>query len=879
LHRVPRRKDRAKGEICALGQTAAARSGLLSDPRHFILANPPFFAPPRCGCYPAARMPRELLDAYPQANARYDEMLEAPLTPRPHWRQIVEELLETPPELMRERLKAVQRQVREDGVTYNVHADPRGADRPWDLDVLPMVLPHQEWEKIEAAIIQRATLLDRILADVYGEQRLLKEGLLPPALVYAHGGYLRPCRGIPVPGGVHLHLYAADLARSADGRWWVVSDRTQTPVGAGYALENRLVISRLFADLFRDLKVSRVAGFFATLRDSLAHWAPKDNGAAPLVALLTPGPTADTYFEHAYLARYLGLPLVESADFTVREGKVWLKTLSGLKRVHAILRRLDDERCDPLELRSDSALGIAGLDDAARRGNVLVANSLGSGMLESGMLLGFLPRIAEHLLREPLKMPSVATWWCGEPAALEDAVARLKRLIIKPAFPQLRLDPVFGEDLSAEARAKLAARMRARPNDYIAQELVRLSQAPVWDRQHPRRLIGRATQLRVFACASPNGYLVMPGGLTRVATGPDVRVVSMQRGGGTKDTWVLSDGPVSGFSLLRRRIGPQDLVRAGAILSSRVVENLFWFGRYSERCDNTARLLRVALVRLIDDTPTDRDAGWPSIEGLLKSAEIIADKLPELEMVRALRAAIVDESVPGLARDLGLLFGVARQLRERLSLDNWATLNQMMERLALRRNRPAIALADLLAELDRFIHSLMTLAGFALDGMTRDPAWRFLSFGRRIERLHWLCLALKQALAGGRAGDLNWLLEVADSSVTYRSRYSARPEWLPVLDLLICDESNPRSVAFQLIGLRDYLKRIGEQFGDQVDDRVDLAVAALRRLDPATDLSPESPRLAQLVDEWAQTGARLSEQLSLRFFSLVGEVNRQTFAT
>ncbi len=825
-------------------------------------------------------MPRELLDAYPPATARYDEMLEAPLTPRAHWRQIVDELIATPPELMRDRLKAVQRQVREDGVTYNVHADPYGADRPWDLDVLPMILPHGEWEQIEAAVAQRAALLDRILDDVYGEQRLLKEGLLPPALVYAHAGYLRPCRGAPVPGGVRLHLYAADLARSADGRWWVVSDRTQMPVGAGYALENRLVISRLFADLFRDLKVRRVAGFFATLRDSLGHWAPKDDGGAPLVVLLTAGPSADTYFEHAYLARYLGLPLVESGDLTVRDSRVWLKTLSGLKRVHAILRRLEDDNCDPLELRADSSLGVAGLVDAVRRGNVLVANSLGSGLLESGMLLGFLPRLAERLLGEPLRMPSVATWWCGEPAALEDALAHLKRLIIKPAFTQLRFNPVFGQGLTTEARDKLAALIRARPNDYVAQEMVRLSQAPVWDRQHPRRLLARATQLRVYACASPNGYVVMPGGLTRVATGPDIRVVSMQRGGSSKDTWVLSVGPVSGFSLLRREIGPRDLVRSGANLSSRVVENLFWFGRYSERCEDIARLLRVALVRLIHDTPSERDPGWPGIGGLLKSAEIIpGDKLTEAELVRALRAAILDEAPPGLAHDLGLLFGVARQLRERLSLDNWMTLNHMMARIAHRKDRPPVALADLLGDLDRVISALMTLAGFALDGMTRDAAWRFMSFGRRIERLQWLCTMMKQALAGGRDADLNWLLEVADSSITYRSRYMARPEWLPVLDLLVRDEANPRSVAFQLIGLRDYLRRVAELFGEPADEQLDDAVEALAALDPGADLLPDSPRLAALLDQWSAAAARLSEQIGLRFFSLVGQVSRQTFAT
>lgn len=825
-------------------------------------------------------MPRELLAAYPAALGRYDEMLQAPLTPRAHWKRIVDELTETPAEEMRTRLKAVQRQVREDGVTYNVHADPQGADRPWDLDVLPLILPHDEWAAIEAAVVQRASLLDRILDDVYGEQTLLKKALLPPALVYGHAGYLRECRGIAVPGRARLHLYAADLARAPDGKWWVVHDRTQIPVGAGYALENRLVISRLFADLFRDLRVRRVAGFFAALRDSMMRWAPKDGSAAPLAVLLTPGPSADTYFEHAYLARYLGLPLVEGGDLTVREGRVWLKTVSGLERVHAILRRLDDESCDPLELRSDSALGVAGLLDAVRRGNVLVANALGAGLIESGMLFGFLPRIAEHLLGEPLKMPSVATWWCGEPAALEAATAQLRRLVIKPAFPQLRFDPVFGEDLTAEARAALVERMRARPNDFIAQEMVRLSQAPVWDRQHPRRLIARATQLRVYACATPGGYMVMPGGLTRVATGPDTRVVSMQRGGSSKDTWVLSTGPVGAFSLLRREIGPQDLVRGSANLSSRVVENLFWFGRYSERCEDLARLLRVALARLIDDTPTDRDAAWPSIMGLLQHAEILPpkEKPTEVGLLRALRAAVVNDASPGLARSFGLLFGVARQLRERLSTDNWHALNQMTQRLAMRKNRPTVALADLLGELDRAIAALMTLAGFALDGMTRDPAWRFMSLGRRLERLQWLCAVLRQALEAGRDAELNWLLELADSSITYRSRYMTRPEWLPVLDLLVCDESNPRSIAFQLRGMRDYLGRLEDQFGALGDERLDQAVADLHAVDAAKDLAPDSPRLKELLEGWSAASARLSEQLALRFFALVGEVNRQTFA-
>ena len=826
-------------------------------------------------------MPRQLLSAYPPASARYDEMLDAGREPREHWHSMFEQLSSAPPELMRERLQSVQRQVSENGITYNVYADAQGADRPWELDVLPLILPHEEWRTIERAVMQRATLLNKILLDVYGSQYLLQQGLLPPALVHGHAGFLRPAHGVPAQGGTMLHMYAADLARSPDGQWWVVADRTQAPSGAGYALENRLIISRVFPDLFRDLKVQHLASFFAALRDSLAHWAPHDD-EAPLVVLLTPGPYNETYFEHAYLARYLGFPLVEGHDLTVRNGCVWLKTLSGLQRVHAILRRLDDDFCDPLELTGDSTLGVAGLADAARRGNVLLANALGSNLLESGALLGFLPDLSRKLLGEDLQMPSVATWWCGQPDALEEAIEKLDQLVIKPAFPQLRMEAVFGDDLTDAQRADLVARMRAKPQNFVAQELVQLSQAPVWDRQHPRRVLARAIGMRVFACATPNGYVVMPGGLTRVATGPSARVISMQRGGASKDTWVLAAGPVNTFSLLRRSTGSQDLVRSGANLTSRVVENLYWFGRYAERCDNTARLLRLALERMIDAVPNANDAGWISITSLLRRAEILEDEddLDDVALVRALRAAIVDEERQGLAGNLRQLFRVASQLRERLSLDNWRTVNKLAQDFAERKAH-SLALSDALSEIDRTVVALMTLSGFALDGMTRDQGWRFLSIGRRIERMQFQCAALLQAMAmppDGTAGpELDWLLALGDSTITYRSRYMARPEWMPVLDLLVRDDSNPRSVAFQLKGLHDYLARLGTALGPCGADLLVPSVQGLAGLDADRDLKHGSPRLVALLEGLQEASITLSEQLGLRFFS--HSVLRQTYAT
>lgn len=804
-------------------------------------------------------MARSLLQNYPHAKARYDELLSAPGELRPHWEALFDAIEATSPVHMQERVASVHRQIRENGVTYNVYADPRGAERPWELDLLPLVIPADEWAQISAAIAQRAELLNRILADVYGPQQMLAEGLLPPALIHGHAGFLRPCHGLDVPGGIHLHLYAADLARSPDGGWWVLADRTQAPSGAGYSLENRLVISRAFSEQFRDLHVQHLASFFATLRDTLAQHAPEGDGP-PLTVLLTPGPYNETYFEHAYLARYLGFPLVEGSDLLVRDGKVWLKHLSGLRRVHAIVRRLDDDFCDPLELRADSALGVPGLLDAARRGHVLIANALGSNLLEGGALLGFLPRLCERLLGQPLAMPSLATWWCGEEAALEDAIDKLDHLVIKPAFPQLRIESVFGADLDRRGRAALIARMRARPHHYVAQELVQLAQAPVWNSAAPAPRIGaRTVGLRVFACAASDGYQVMPGGLARVAPDPQARVIAMQRGGASKDTWVLTEGAVDTFSLLRRTVGPSELVRAGSNLSSRMVENLFWFGRYCERCDNAARLLRAAIARHIESD----DAGESALIRLCRHTGQLAVASDEKDDPGPALCAAALAGDGALSALLHQLSNVAFSLRERMSIDNWRVISGLVDAAGCSQDAsPGAALEHL----DRCVQAMMTLSGFALDGMTRDQGWRFLSMGRRIERLQFMCAALGHALAAGSEAP-DWLLELADSSITYRSRYMTRPQWLPVLDLLVSDETNPRSVAYQALGLTDYLSRLAAQFGAIESAALSDAVAELLALRPEQDLHTGSERLAGLLDRLAAAAYALSEQLGLRFFS------------
>ena len=799
----------------------------------------------------------QLLAGYAAPEGRFDELLAAPGRPRPHWDVFLRALAERSEREVSDTLSLTERQIREHGITYNVYADAQGVNRPWEVDPIPLVLPADEWATIAAGIEQRADLLNRVLGDLYGPQTLMKSGAIPPSVIFGHRGFLGPAVGWRPAGGRHLLQYAADLARSPDGRWWVVNDRTQAPSGSGYALENRLVVSRVFPQMFRELPVQHLASFFDALRSSLRHWAPRGDGATRIV-LLTPGPYNETYFEHALLARYLGFPLVEGNDLTVRDDRVWLKTIDGLQRVHAIVRRQDDDYCDPLELRSDSALGIAGLTDCARRGNVLLANALGSGVLESGALLGYLPRLSRELLGEPLQLPSIATWWLGEPAAFEDAWQRPDRLIIKPIERSPSEPSIVVGSLSAEDREALRRRVLQRPQHYVAQEWVHVSQAPVLEGTTLGALAARTVGLRVFAVATPSGWRVMPGGLTRVAGDEDSPVIAMQRGGRSKDTWVLADGPVNAeFSLLSNTVTVGDLVGADATLASRAAENLFWYGRYGERCDATARLLRVAIGQVLDDAGTR--VGTPPAWALAERLGIVEKSRSAARALR--RAATHPEGA--LAQRLASLSRVAFTLRDRMSVDHWRTLNRLIGDPALQRE-PALPMT--LVWLDRAITSMMTLSGFVLDGMTRGIGWRFVSMGRRVERLATLCGTLKVAIDEGRAHELDWLLELADSSVTYRSRYLAAPEWLPVLDMVMRDEANPRSLAFQAKGLADFVVRLEATHGEFASAILAPAHAALRALAP-DDLRPESEHLAEVIGALQRAAYAISDATSLKFFS------------
>ena len=888
-------------------------------------------------------MHKTLLSQY--ANAQfatkypvYQELLAANGAVGAHWAPLFQQLAATSPEQMRHQLEFLDRRIEENGVTYNVYADTNSSNRPWALDPLPLILTAEDWEGISAAVTQRARVIDAALADLYGPQTLLAEGLLPPALVYGQHGYLWPSMGVQPISGHFLHLYAADLARSPDGRWWVIADRTQAPSGAGYALENRLIVSRVFPELFHDQRIQHLASFFRALQDGLASWAPVDDGEQPHIVLLTPGPYNETYFEHAYLSRYLGFPLVEGQDLTVRGDTVYLKTLTGLKRVHVILRRQDDDYCDPLEFRGDSALGIPGLMQVVRAQRVMVSNALGSGILSSGALMGFLPGMSQRLLGEDLLMPSVATWWCGEEPALDYAIKHFDDLVFKGAYPTQRFDTVFGRDLKGADKDAMLQRLRARPQAYVAQEVVNPSLAPVWHRQaHERgagRIQARSLGLRVYAVATPDGYRVMPGGLARVAGVTDQRLISMQRGGLSKDTWVLTKGTVDLSTLLKPSLTVKDLVHGGSNLTSRVVESLFWLGRYSERFDNTARFLRVGLQRLHEEV-TERAAELETLLRLGDELELLpekhalgdvtlvndvltknapeavaakkrrhqavgsnageltslsqvfppADRLSEYRLLQAVH----DVELPGsLAADIRRAVWSATQVKERLSVDHWHSINSLQHKLKA-LDPTTLSAREALVFLDQVMLVSSSLNGFTMDNMTRDDGWRFLVVGRRIERLVSLSTVVRHCLwelLDQHNDGLEWLLELTDSIITYRSRYSRRPELLPVMDLIVFDADNPHAIFFQVMAIQRYLDRLRRVLGETPIDLLVDSAMALQTFDLAglEVVNGEVPRAAceQLVvvlDNLISAAQKLSDQLAMRYFTHVGDIAQQTLGT
>ncbi|MDP3407039.1 circularly permuted type 2 ATP-grasp protein [Bosea sp. (in: a-proteobacteria)] len=740
-----------------------------------------------------------LLAGYRPLPGVHDELVGPDGQIRPHWEPFLSEWCALSPDELTQRFGLADRHVHDTGVSYRVHGDidprdPTAGERAWPLSHVPLVITGAEWQTIAAGVAQRADLLSRLLDDIYGPGEMIANGLLPASVVTGSPDYLRPLQG--APGGGALQLYAADLGRGPDGRWWVLQDRTQAPSGAGYALENRLALSRAFPDMFRTMNIERLAAFFQGFRAGLVA---RSKRVEPRICLLTPGPLNESYFEQTYLARYLGFLLVEGGDLVMREGRVHVRTIAGLKRADVIWRRIDGDFADPLELNASSALGVAGLVQAVRKGSVHIANGLGSGVVEARALMSFLPALGEKILGEEMILPNVATWWCGQPRERADVLSRLDEMSIAPAFRSagggLDTGPVVAADLSAEQREALRARVEARGMDYVGQEVVRLSTTPVFQNG---RLQPRPMTLRVFAAATPDGWKVMPGGFCRISDEPDARAVSLRSGVRSSDVWVTSDGPVDHVTLLPTpdRI---PIRRITGTLPSRAADNLFWLGRYLERTEATLRLVRALLGRLIDTDPTQgRNETLRRLAHLLVSWGASPGgrgQTPASQASAALHALDQYGSAISTTREARRTASV---IRERLSVDAWRLFGDMQQQLTLGEGRKPSE-GEAYETADRALKSLAAFSGLSQENMVRGPGWRFLDIGRRLERGIATCRFARHFAETTAPSDaLDALLDLTDSQITYRSRYLLGASLQPVLDLVMLDPFNPRSVAFQI---------------------------------------------------------------------------------
>lgn len=749
----------------------------------------------------------------------YDEMVAKETKVLPHWERFMAAISTLGSEQLELRRREVQRLLRENGVTYNVYGDTQSVTRPWRLDPVPLLISSEEWAIIEAGLKQRAELLDLVLKDIYGKQQLLKKGLLPSELVFAHDGFLHPCVGSLPEKQRQLIVYSVNLARGHNGRMWVLDDRSQAPSGAGYALENRIVMTRALPDIFRETQVHRLAGFFKALRKGLAELAPH-NKEDPRIVVLTPGSLNETYFEHAYLASYLGFSLVQGDDLTVRDGRVWLKSLHGLQPVDVILRRVDDSFCDPLELRSTSRLGVAGLLEAVRRNNVAIANPLGSSVLENPGLLAFLPRLSRYFLNEELMLPSVATWWCGQRRERDFVLQNLDRLVIKPINRTSGSYAQFGGQLSTKGKEQLRAAIMAKPHGYIAQEQVSFSTVPAFIDHH---IEPRFAVLRNFVVASGGEYQVMPGGLTRVARHQDDFIVSNQAGGISKDTWVLADEPDKQVSIWTQPGRDVILSAVTEPLTSRAADNLFWVGRHLERTKAAARLMRTILPKLSEAKELKDPLDGQCLNVLLRAMTQVTGTYPGFILGNAAVLKDPQNELMSLAKNVnraGTLAAsiqafahTAFSIRDVWSQDTWRCVDNIQRRWQQRVVNGECDLEQLQKYLDDLIISFVAFIGLTTESMTREAGWLMLDSGRRLERALALLGLMRATLVQRHETALqNQLLETVlvstDSLSIYRRRYRSFIQLPMVLELLLLDETHPRSLAYQLHQLSTHISAL-----------------------------------------------------------------------
>ncbi|TCS43263.1 circularly permuted type 2 ATP-grasp protein [Reinekea marinisedimentorum] len=758
----------------------------------------------------------EIASWYQTPDQAFDEVFLNPGESKPHWRYFVDSMNRAGLTQFADRQRKAQDILRDDGATYNRTENPLQTST-WSLDPFPYLLGSEEWTRLEAAMVERSQLMNLILKDIYGDRELIRRGIVPAEVIYGHPGFLRQCQGVSLPGENQLLMHAMNMVRGLDGEFTVVGDRTQAPTGSGYALENRRVLSRVLPDMFRDSNVHRLSHYFYRLRQTLTSLGRRLN-PNPRVVVLTTGANSSSHFEQAYLSNYLGYSLVQGTDLTVRNGRVWLKALGGLQQVDVILRRVDDVYCDQVELSSGGRGGVPGLLEVVREGNVIVANPLGSGILETPALLKFLPQIAQHFLGHDLAVKSVESWWCGDTDDYAYVTHNLSNLIIKPAVRRDNSRSIYGRELTEEQKAQLLVRIARNPHLYVAQSYLKASHSPTWQQG---KIVSCPTIIRTFTVSNLDSYFAMPGGLARVTKQHAAQeYVDTRHEVKSKDIWVLSDAPETYFSLIDEH---QDILTDIDLqnnLPSRVIENLFWMGRYSERAETVIRLLRTVFHQLQDSDPLPE----ASRDVLLKALSVQTGSLPGFcaEGNAAIKNAdaelislIIDGNRPGSVKaNINSMLNCSEEVREMLSADTRKIVNDLRDDMGRLEKLFAKGMPTAPQEaLDDIVTSLLALSGLNHESMMRGIDWRFQAIGRRVERAIQTATLLQSTLTEGlSAYDMQRVLESVllsvEALISFRRRYRTRYDVYYGLDLLMLDETNPRSLFYQIDALNKHTMRL-----------------------------------------------------------------------
>lgn len=720
-----------------------------------------------------------LLAGYQPLPGVSDELVDSTGNLRPVWRSFINGLAKIAPEELTRRFEQGDQYLRDAGVFFRQYGEKDATDRAWPLAHIPVLIHDSEWASISEGLIQRADLLESVCADLYGEARLVKEGHLPASLIAMSSEWLRPMVGVRPRSGRFLHFIAFEIGRGPDGQWWVLGDRVQAPSGAGFALENRVATARVFPDLYANSNVHRLAGFFRAFRDALNDLRGDSESR---VGILTPGRLNDTYFEHAYIARYLGFMLLEGEDLAVQNGQTMVRTIAGLSPVSVLWRRIDASYADPLELNETSRLGTPGLVEAIRHGKLAMVNALGSGILETRALLAFLPRICQALLQEPLKMPNIATWWCGQESERAHVQANAHRMMIGSALStRMPFDPegstVLGANLQSGPGGIADALLDAEARLLVGQEAVTLSTTPAYA---DGKLVPRPMSLRVFLARTSRGWRVMPGGYGRIGRTQDAAAIALQRGGSVSDVWVVSDKPVRSETMLPSPTLPYVRAQLG-VLPSRAADNLFWMGRYVERAEGLIRLLRAMSIRLAESGRADTDLltyarEFPGFVGADWASGVPQD------LFDAIASATTSATV----------------VRDRFSVDGWAALNELSA--SARQNLAGTESGSPSARaFGTLLRQITGFSGLVHDNMYRFAGWRFLSIGRSLERASAMAQLLSWfAAPDAPEGALDLIVEVGDSVLSHRRLYAVATTRPTVIDLLACDANNPRSIHYHL---------------------------------------------------------------------------------